>query len=851
MGSSRPGVPISRQPLLNTNRCDEKNVKKAAWQLEDALGRGELVDAYPSTSHARETYFKVAHARSDFRWAMLVMVILTLFETPAWCNNEEKFFEFMPAHSRCIPYKDGDPHDPHNITWNFTYEGIDKTFDTILLSDVPYIPPGIGLILQAYLMCVAARKFLLERKLQVRYFSPLKARYIDLNVVTFGLIMVLLELADSVWFVVQRPKWRLAFLARTGLLCTLPGVRSLMNCILTVVKSFGSVLFMLLISLVFFAWISVTLFDDVTGETYWGKNVTSGMESYGDTFYTMFVAGNTDEFVDVLLPTYSTIRMSGLLWLFFLFLVQVLFLNMVLDTLVANYMDTSEENVEKENYSKVKGIDKAFHALVDGSSTTQHRDYRLCTISKADFLDLVREFSLSPGSHSISKEAANYLYRAVKTETQIKTESQTHHSGVAINDEINREEFVNICALMSCECWTTKRNSPVKDVFPSIWKKSKWLRNKVTNGDASGEQSSFDVFMDVVLVTNLCMVLLETSYELQDKTKPAVLGSLELIFSFAYVMEVGMKLCVYSWAEYCSNASNLFDFATTWLLLASSLVEEVMKDVQFKAKRYMNILRLLRLVRVIKQLKRYESVQFMIKTIGKLIASSADIISLLGVVVFFFTCLSVQLWGGLIHYKNEKLDETEYKEANWLVLNFNDSFTAFGSWVVMLLCEYVPKYAEAVYAVSDYKKTWLIFPIFYICGVCIVFELVKAYTIEKYIEYQDERKKELQHAQEHAQEHEDSGHDHGHKSKHPSHFKEKLQCFCCSLDADEEDEGEKVERFKDKEFQGLQAVQKELSDQGLCFHYSVGDAKERRDFKKAFNEIEEEEQEEQEEEESS
>ena len=48
----------------------------------------------------------------------------------------------------------------------------------------------------------------------------------------------------------------------------------------------------------------------------------------------------------------------------------------------------------------------------------------------------------------------------------------------------------------------------------------------------------------------------------------------------------------------------------------------------------------------------------------------------------------------------------------------------------MLLCEYVPDFPEAINKVSSIKGSWLVFLLFYMGGVSIVFELVKAFTIE-------------------------------------------------------------------------------------------------------------------------
>merc|ERR1719230_564760 len=134
--------------------------------------------------------------------------------------------------------------------------------------------------------------------------------------------------------------------------------------------------------------------------------------------------------------------------------------------------------------------------------------------------------------------------------------------------------------------------------------------------------------------------------------------------------------------------------------LGSSLLEEIAGSAG-SLKRYMNVLRLLRLVRVIKQLKSIPQVIFMVTTITRLVTEAKDILTLLLVVMYFFTMLSVQLFGGLLYKSNPALEESEYKEANFWVLNFNDFLTAFGAWVVMLLCEYQNEFADAIIRTSS------------------------------------------------------------------------------------------------------------------------------------------------------
>merc|ERR1740117_705245 len=149
-------------------------------------------------------------------------------------------------------------------------------------------------------------------------------------------------------------------------------------------------------TLIFYAWVVVTIFNDLTDEIPWGEGhitANKGLDTFSSTLYTMFVAGTTDDFVEAFLPSYTTYRSTGLLWLLFLVILQVLLLNLVLDTLVAAYNKYSEETKEDFTSEKVKGVKTAFQTL---SKATQDDGVDLdieipnIELSKTTFLDFMR-----------------------------------------------------------------------------------------------------------------------------------------------------------------------------------------------------------------------------------------------------------------------------------------------------------------------------------------------------------------------------------------------------------------------------------------------------------------------------
>jgi len=752
-------------------------VGRAAWMLEDAI-HGKMAEVYPAVASARETQLQLTQAEKEYTRALIAMTLLAILETPSWCETQHHFFDYLDPEIRCkVP-------------------GVEA--DALLLSNVPYIPPGIGLCIELCVLFFIFRKLLLERKLQKWYFSPMGIDdYINIRAINFGIFMVCLQMLDIVVFALFRPKVRIAFICRSGFLALLPAVQNLTACIRKVMVEVLMIGGYLIATIILFAWVCVTVFNTVGGTVY-GQNINKGLDTLETTLYTMFVAGSSEDFVEAFLPSYTAIRASGILWFSFLVLNQVLLWNLVLDTLVAAYTRFNETTEEIEIAEKLNGIRGSFSTLCNAHNGKEGSDAE-DELSKEAFLEFVAEYSRSSRVQPIAVSTAEIVFRTVD-----KDQGGT----------ISVEEFCTVCGALQYQFWTTVKDSPVKDAFPRLWNHEyfqKYVKGKMED-DTRGS-SSFDVFMNYVLALNLVLVVLETMYDLNQIPEPPVMERLELIFSCAYVTEIAMKLCVYSWGHFWSFRSNQFDFFTTWLLLGSSMVEEI---AVFGVKRYFNILRLLRLLRVVKQLKSLPSVQFLVNTMIELITASREILTLMWTVIFFFSSFGVQLWGGLLYRTNEKLEGTEYEEKDLFVLNFNDFLSSFGLWVVMLLCEYVVDFPEAITAAGYHvAASRFVFMSFYFTGVMIVFELVKAFTIEVFLDLYEKRKE-----------------------------KEKKDAERKAMLLEAEKRGEEIEIELDEEEEQEERLQQlidELDKEGLTLHWRiVGDISIQEKIQKCLKEEEEE-----------
>jgi two pore calcium channel protein len=741
-------------PLLLSND-PKSNIERAAWELEDAIFDGKLpkeedeTTIYPDdVSKARELHVRCTQADRYYLWAIVGLVVLTFMEVPAWCHGENLAKNEWTFHSGdmwCVLPKPPEGNANPN------------------LSGVMYLPPGYAFIVEVVIEMMIIWKFFLGWKFENTYLKPLEGRgkqeeskaeggidmaaWIKRNLNLIGFVLAIGSILDTAAFIFYRFPFRLTFIFRTGLVFLLPQVQHPFWNIFCwrVMAEFMSVAVFFIVTVLFFAWIGFTMFGSNEDFAYkeGDKKVKAneGMEDFLEAINTFFIGGVTGEFIDSFLPSFTALRFSGAIWMIYLLLTQVLFKNLVMDTLISAYLKGYKEEEKAALDARTSAVYNSFVLL--------SRDGR--TVTREDFLALVEILAESPRWSGIPHEASQLMYDEIR--------------------EIDKENWVDVVAILQNDYYTTQRNS-VLALQDSNNAEAKWLREAVWGGKEekfgsvedveeageteeeemeSAELPKFDTIMNYVLVVNFGLVIFESYFDYNGKHEPGFLSYIDIAFSLIYVGEVAVKLAVKSFGQYWADGGNRFDFLTTWVLLFTSVLNYLPFDfVKADLSHYANILRLLRLIRILKTFKTYPQVQFMLSTVTRIVNEASEVLALMGTFFFFFCTLAVNLFGGLLYEGNEALEGSEYAEKHWYILNFNDMFMAFMTWFVQILCEYVPNYSDALrrtathkgLAYGPYAGTIVFF--FYITTAAIMYELLLAFTVEVFMAVKDEEEGEAE-----------------------------------------------------------------------------------------------------------
>ncbi|XP_042144936.1 sodium channel protein para [Ixodes scapularis] len=187
----------------------------------------------------------------------------------------------------------------------------------------------------------------------------------------------------------------------------------------------------------------------------------------------------------------------------------------------------------------------------------------------------------------------------------------------------------------------------------------------------------FDPFMELFIT--LCIVVntlfMAMDHHDMDKDFDNVLKKGNYFFTATFAIEAAMKLMAMSPKNYFREGWNIFDF----LIVALSLIELGLENVQG-----LSVLRSFRLLRVFKLAKSWPTLNLLISIMGKTIGALGNLTFVLGIIIFIFAVMGMQLFG-----KNYEENKHKFKEnmvPRWNFVDFMHSFMIVfrvlcGEWI--------------------------------------------------------------------------------------------------------------------------------------------------------------------------
>jgi len=589
-------------------------------------------------------------------------------------------------------------------------------------------------MIEYILMVTILARVTMLAKLQ-RAFHEVGGSFRKSNMIILHYIMIILGLFDAALFWINpAATFRIAPYVRFGLAASLPWVQALLYSFWKVLVAISKVGAFLLGTVVIFAWVTAMIFDDFTEVNRYGDPVNTGFESFGNALYTSFAAMTTAILPDVIIPSFIYSRFFLLLWLPFLVLACCTFTQVMLATVYSTYQDHTTEIVQEGCRKREHGIKAAFDFVKEEAP----HETKGATVRFDAFAQVASALKSFRSGLKADADFLHMVYRALDDNS---------------DGYLTKHEFSDMCDMLQINFAVTNCHSCVRRRSEGTVV-GRTLERLMDNKDGSGHGygarfsgSVFDRFMNVMLAVNVVWMILQSCYDLNDITEPDFFSSIDLFFSFVYLLEVGLKLCNWSWNEYWIDNDNRFDFATT-MILAGSGTAFLCQRVDSNIIRYLNLLRLVRLLKALNNVKAYREV---FSVIARMMSTCTDVLCMNFLVIYLWSSAGVQLFGGRLYESNPRLEGQDlgYFSSHYQVYNFNDMPSSMVTLFFNTLGTWNDPIATACMALADhFTLFWLLscafLGSFYISSPLLAFNVFTAFSIDVFctIQSMDESAKD-------------------------------------------------------------------------------------------------------------
>eukprot|EP00803_Ostreobium_quekettii_P002205 evm.model.scf_1276.1 EVM.evm.TU.scf_1276.1 scf_1276:563-2464(-) len=434
--------------------------------------------------------------------------------------------------------------------------------------------------------------------------------------------------------------------------------------------------------------------------------------------WTLIVLTTTNNSPNMIMPAYTANRLAILYYMLFLLLAYFFGLNMITAIIYKEYNNSRENNSAKRLAQREESLRQAFALLDEGSGS----------LSAEKMMEMFKELNRATEIDYIAEDRARLLFAAVDADG---------------NKAVTEEEFMSVCDVLQVRFVEMKMAVPLEVRFPVMFKK-RWFRSfcSFINGKL------FEYIIDGLLLMNAVLFAMESAqtvgWNTENMTYLSVMSDImETCFSLLFVLEVVAKVYVNGWATYWRKFSNKFDFVVTVATVVASLY--VYLPGAYSNAKLIRWLQACRILRVVRFLVRWRSFRVIGTTFVKMLGPATRLLKVLFVIIFLFSALGVEIFGGKINrdpnspYRAELENKAHgfahpAKEYDFVAVNFNDMLSGMVTLFMFLVVNNWDTLVSGFVAVTS---PWfrIFFVAFHFLGVLLCLNVATSFIIDIAIEF--------------------------------------------------------------------------------------------------------------------
>ncbi|RHY89801.1 hypothetical protein DYB37_001843 [Aphanomyces astaci] len=686
-------------PLLSKD--SEDTLFSASWLVEDAFLCVSRPEPVP-TPLARRMY--VVHSELAFvgRLVLYVLIGLAFVQTPHWCDESKPVFP-------C-----GDPSDRSTpMTFQMNYLSttqsywIEATCLVLLLANilVPYMYLHGRFLLG--LVLVSLLDLTLSAALPTVY-APIAS----------------LRLHDYI---------RIALLITTNTV-----LRRSLRKILLVLSEIYSILSLVFVFILFYAWMSIVLFSGTpeglfTTSPYTYRTLSHAscvgdaqMPNMIEASWHFLILLTTSNFPDIMMPAYNANRVTCLFFMLFICFGLFFLMNIVLAVIFNNFARYTEAEASLRHAIRKEKLTQAFQLL----ATKQEAASRPGGIPLDMCVRMFDELNRCQHVSHIQTTKMHQVFAALDTNG---------------DNEIQLDEFLHTCDVLETLLFADNVSKSEVELWCPVVAHAHWFATFAS----MIRSQSFEWVVDAALVLNAVLVVIESSgviYGHNTSTADHWAGwdHFEVAFTTLYVFEMMAKIIIDGTRRYWASVKNRFDCIITVAVVGVDVFTYVGRaSPSPQLIKVFLIARCLRLFRLIINIRGYRVI---FTTWFRLLQFGMHLLLLLFCHMYIFALLGNQLFGGRIspsvmttHFPNDP-----YTQAGYMANNFNDMPSAIVTLFELILVNNWVVIAGGHVAVTSTYARWF-FITYYVLGVTFLLNLVVASILDVFLdEYKTEQANNLE-----------------------------------------------------------------------------------------------------------